>query len=303
MAPDHRHDFAIGTGNMALIIPAQLAANCRNSADRAAWLARVPAVLKDLEQRWALSLDDPFDGLEVSCAWVAPARLANGTTAVVKLGMPHKEGEHEIAGLRFWNGNPTVRLLEADDNLGAMLLERCQPGTTLRSLAEPEQDVILTRLLTRLWRPPPPNHPFRPLSVLIDYWSAETLAAYNDWSDPGLVCEGLAVFKELLRITATEVLLATDLHAGNILQAAREPWLVIDPKPFVGDAAYDVTQHLFNCRERLRADSNGLIRRLADLAEVAYDRVRLWTFARLAGDPRGEWKNDDSAQIARSIAP
>ena len=25
------------------------------------------------------------------------------------------------------------------------------------------------------------------------------------------------------------------------------PWLVIDPKPFVGDPAYDATQHLFNC--------------------------------------------------------
>ena len=112
------------------LIPAQLAANCRNNPKRAAWLARVLAVLKDLEQRWALSLDDPFDGPDVSCAWVAPARLANGTTAVLKLGMPHMEGEHEIAGLRFWNGDPTIRLLEADDHLGAMLLERCQPVVT-----------------------------------------------------------------------------------------------------------------------------------------------------------------------------
>jgi len=39
------------------------------------------------------------------------------------------------------------------------------------------------------------------------------------------------------------MLLATDLHAGNVLPAAREPWLVIDPKPFTGDPAYDATQH------------------------------------------------------------
>ena len=43
------------------------------------------------------------------------------------------EGAHEIQGLRFWNGNPTVQLLEADDDRGAMLLERCQPGDMLRS--------------------------------------------------------------------------------------------------------------------------------------------------------------------------
>ena len=38
-----------------------------------------------------------------------------------------------------------------------------------------------------------------------------------------------------------EVVLATDLHAGNVLQAERQPWLVIDPKPFVGDPAFDAT--------------------------------------------------------------
>jgi streptomycin 6-kinase len=47
------------------------------------------------------------------------------------------------------------------------------------------------------------------------------------------------------------------LVAGNVLRAAREPWLVIDPKPFIGDPAYDATQHLLNCVERLRADPLG----------------------------------------------
>src|SRR5437764_10791337 len=157
---------------MALTIPDRLAANSRKAPERAAWLAKVPGILKDLRERWALSLNHPFDSADVSCAWVAPVQLRNGTSAVLKLGMPHMEGEHEIAGLRFWNGNPTVRLLEADEHLGAMLLERCQPGTPLRSLPEPDQDVILTRLLNRLWRIPAPVHAFRPLSALI---SAETL--------------------------------------------------------------------------------------------------------------------------------
>jgi streptomycin 6-kinase len=286
---------------MAFTIPARLAANCRKSPNRTAWLAKLPTILEGLEQRWALSLDNPFDCADVSGAWVAPARLGNGTAAVLKLGMPHMEAEHEIAGLRCWNGDPTVRLLEADDDLGAMLLERCQPGTALRSVPKPEQDVVIARLLKRLWRVPP-GHPFRPLSELIDYWRGETLAAADKWSDPGLVREGLAVFQALLRTSAMEVLLATDLHAGNILRAEREPWLVIDPKPFVGDPAYDVTQHLFNCQDRLRVDPKGLLRRMAELAELDHERVRLWTFARAAADPRSDW-NNLSTQIARSIAP
>lgn len=46
------------------------------------------------------------------------------------------EGEAEIQGLRFWDGDPTVELLESDDELGVMLLERCIPGSPLRDLLE-----------------------------------------------------------------------------------------------------------------------------------------------------------------------
>lgn len=281
-------------------IPARLAANCRNSPEGAAWLARLPGIVNNLRTRWAILLDDPFDSPDVSCAWVAPARLANGTAAVLKVGMPHREAEHEIAGLRFWNGDPVVRLLEADDQWNAMLLERCQPGTSLRSLPEPEQDIVVAQLLNRLWRRPSPGHPFRPLSALIGYWRAETLADAGNWTDPELVRRGLAAFEKLLQTSTAEVLLATDLHAGNILRAERSPWLVIDPKPFVGDPAYDLTQHLFNCQERLQQNPNALINRVADLAQVDRERVRLWTFARAAADPRGDW-NNLLAQIARLI--
>jgi streptomycin 6-kinase len=97
--------------------------------------------------------------------------------------------------------------------------------------------------------------------------------------------------------------LATDLHAGNVLRAQREPWLVIDPKPFVGDPAYDATQHLFNCSARLRSDPEGTIRRLADLLEVDHERLRLWIFARAAAEPREDWSNGDRLDVARNIAP
>lgn len=99
------------------------------------------------------------------------------------------------------------------------------------------------------------------------------------------------------------MLLATDLHAGNVLRSEREPWLVIDPKPFLGDPAYDATQHLFNCDARLRSDPDGMIGRFADLLEVDCDRVRLWTFARAAAEPRDDWRNGDSMALARALAP
>jgi streptomycin 6-kinase len=69
--------------------------------------------------------------------------------------------------------------------------------------------------------------------------SKETIAALERWPDAGLVQEGLRLFEDLPQNSDTAVLLATDLHAGNTLKARREPWLVIDPKPHVGDPAYD----------------------------------------------------------------
>jgi streptomycin 6-kinase len=288
---------------MELRIPSRLAANCRKTPERAAWLDRLPEVLRSLEHLWALTPDAPLDAEEPSCSYVAAVRAANGRPAVLKIAMPHMEGEHEIHGLRFWDGDPTVRLLEADDELGAVVLERCKPGTTLRALAEYDQDVVISGLLRRLWRPPLTPHPFRSLSTLTEYWTNETLGQIEQWPDMGLVREGLRLFEDLPRNATRKVLLATDLHAGNVVRAEREPWLVIDPKPFVGDPAYDATQHLLNCRTRLRLDPDRTIRSFADLAGIEHERVRLWTFARAAAEPRDDWSNDDLVSLARSLAP
>jgi streptomycin 6-kinase len=223
---------------------------------------------------------------------------------VLKIAMPHMEGEHEIHGLRFWNGDPTVRLLEADDDLGAMLLERCRPGTTLRALPECDQDEVISDLLHRLWRSVSTPHPFRPLSKLMEYWANETLTQIERWHDEGLVRAGLQLFTELAGNSNTrQVVLATDLHAGNVLRAEREPWLVIDPKPFVGDRAYDATQHLFNCGARLRMDPDRTMRSFADLLGVEHRRVRLWMFARAAVEPRDDWNDSGMMALARAIAP
>jgi streptomycin 6-kinase len=288
---------------MDLRIPSRLAAYCRKTPERAVWLDRLPDVLRSLEHLWALTPDAPLDAEEPSCSYVAAVRAANGRPAVLKIAMPHMEGEHEIHGLRFWDGDPTVRLLEADDELGAAVLERCKPGTTLRALAEYDQDAVISGLLRRLWRPPLTPHPFRSLSTLTEYWTNETLGQIEQWPDMGLVREGLQLFEELPRNATRKVLLATDLHAGNVVRAEREPWLVIDPKPFVGDPAYDATQHLLNCRTRLRLDPDRTIRSFADLAGIEHERVRLWTFARAAAEPRDDWSNDDLVSLARSIAP
>jgi len=286
---------------MAVPIPRGLVDACGPSAERARWLAALPRAIERLVREWRLELGSPFLQ-EASCSWVAPAWRHDGTAAVLKVGMPHFEGEQEIAGLRFWDADPTVRLLAADDGANAMLLERCLPGTALRAQPEPEQDMVIADLLRRLWRSPSPPHPFRPLSAMLQRWNTETRAASARWPDPGLVGDGLSFFGQLPGTAPREVLLATDLHAGNVLAATRSPWLVIDPKPFVGDPAFDATQHLFNCGSRLRADPLGFIERVAGLLALDAVRVRLWAFARAAAEPRDDWSTE-TMDLARLLAP
>jgi streptomycin 6-kinase len=97
------------------------------------------------------------------------------------------------------------------------------------------------------------------------------------------------------------VVLATDLHAGNLLRAARRAWLVIDPKPFVGDRTYDATQHLLNCRARLAAHPQDTIGRVAELLNLDPARLRLWTFARLAVESSRESRAGAAAALARKV--
>src|SRR5262249_43447840 len=100
-------------------------------------------------------------------------------------------------GLGFWDGDATVRLLEADDALSALLLEACQPGTPLRERPDHEQDAVVASLLRRMWRTPPEPHGFLPLSELTAHWAAETLGESQRFPDAGLVREGLRLFREL----------------------------------------------------------------------------------------------------------
>jgi streptomycin 6-kinase len=138
---------------------------------------------------------------------------------------------------------------------------------------------------------------------MCELWAEEfeiKVAAGGCHLDPGLARAGIALFRQLPSSAERNVMLCTDLHAGNLLAAEREPWLVIDPKPYVGDPTYDALQHMLNCDRRLQADPDGLIRRMAGLLGLDVDRLRLWLFARCVQESP-EWS--ELAEIAQQIAP
>lgn len=252
-------------------------------AERKQWLDELPVIVAALAERWSLTLGEPYQpGGEVS--WVAPARTADGCDVVLKAGWRHLEGETEADALRFWAGRGAVQLFDShtDDTTCALLIERC-PGPTLdETHDQDDQDRIVADTLQRVWAAPPPAHPFRSLAQMCDEWADEfdeLYAEHPDAVDPGLAKAGTDLLRELPRTADREFVLVTDLHAGNILAAEREPWLLIDPKPHVGDPCYDVLQHIFN--DETLDDPVGRADRMAALAGLDRERVRLWLFARL----------------------
>jgi streptomycin 6-kinase len=241
------------------------------------WLDDLPGRIETAIERWSLDVAEPFAGS--GTGWVAPVVRPDGSDAVLKVA---------------FHGAVRVFDFYKTDDACVLLLERCFPGTILKESAdEPEQDEIVASILRDLWSASIPAG-VPPLARLAAMWSRET-----DALDEPMADEARRIFAELPLDAADNALLATDLHAYNVLRAERRPWLVIDPKPFVGHRCFDPVQHLLNCLDRLAEDPLGLTARVASLCEVDVERLRLWLFARCVSEFAG--KSFDTA-TARSIA-
>jgi len=293
----------------AFPVPRYLAETARRDHGVAAWIPGLPAIVAGLAARWSLQVGEPFQP-GGQCSWTAPVTGPAGAGLVLKVAFRFPGGEErdEAAGLRAWDGNGTVRLQAACQTKSAyaLLIERCLPGTPLgQVLPGPEQDQVVATLLARLWAQPHGTGPFRPLAQMCAAWAEQfehdyAAAAPGERVDAGLAKAGIALFRELPHTADRQVLLATDLHGENILSAQREPWLVIDPKPYVGDPAYDLLQHMLNCEDRLAADPGGLATRMAGLAGLDAGRARLWLFARSVQESTG---SPLMRQVAWRLAP
>jgi streptomycin 6-kinase len=222
---------------------------------------------------------EPFEGAQV--ALVLPATTADEMDVVLKIQWPHRESEHEADALNAWNGNGAVELLDHDADAHAMLLERCLPGSHLSTVEGDEALDVLVGLLPRLWVPV--EVPIGTLSEEAGWWQ-ENLEEWSEraghpFSEP-LFHAALEALRDLPASQGEQVLLHQDLHPDNVLAAIREPWLVIDPKPLVGEREFSVAPivrayELEHSEESVR----GRLDRLASELGLDRERARLWTIA------------------------
>ena len=243
------------------------------------WLRQLPARVNACAEQWSLRLGSPYPDSQVSI--VFPVTTADGAPAVLKIQFPHPECEHEAEALKRWNGQGSVRLLAWDPAHHALLMERCDPGDHLSGIAADQALAVFIELLPRLWIPA--GKPFTSLPDESLCWAEQLPASWERAGRPfarELLAAALESLDTLRGSQGEQVLLHQDLHGDNVLRSAREPWLVIDPKPLVGEREFGLASIVRSYE--FGHSQKDVIHRLDTLTSALglnRERARLWSFA------------------------
>jgi streptomycin 6-kinase len=181
------------------------------------------------------------------------------------------------------------------------------PGTPLGTEYDDASLDVARGLMLRLWRAPSGETTWRQLRTEAERWLVELPARYERLGRPfprRLLDAGLDALRTLGPTQEDVVLCHQDLHGGNILRAAREPWLAIDAKPIVAERAYDTVAIVRDAGPRgltLR-DVRRRLDALADLLELDRERMRGWGVAKhLAWDLDEGWVGQQDIEAVRLL--
>lgn len=273
------------------MIPPTLRAYADRGPDWAAWLDRLPRLVGELLAEWSLTPDGV--ATHGNTALVLPVRTEAGRPAVLKIGWPHGEAEHEALALRHWQGRGAVRLLRADPHRWALLLERLH-REDLGELGDVRACEVVAGLYRRLHVPAPPQ--LRLLSEQCTRW-VEELGAAELPVPRRMVEQARSLARDFAGDEATDgVLIHTDLHFDNVLAGDRDEWLAIDPKPLSGDPHYELAPMLWNRFEeyagRVRAGVRDRFLALVDGAGLDEERARDWVIVRMLVNVKDEVAGD-----------
>lgn len=211
------------------------------------WQAEAPDTVRRMVDRWELQPAGAFTGGIAGAVLRVTQR--DGTAAVLKVAYPHVEGLFEAVGLQSFPDGLAPEVLRQDPWTWSMLLSEVTPGTPLRDsgLAPEEAIGAGAALLAELMRGVVPDTLPRLADAMRDYveqgrarlpGQARALSALGVGD---LVAGALDELEDLAGSDVGNSLLHGDFNPGNILRSAGETgWMVVDPKPLVGDPAFDL---------------------------------------------------------------
>lgn len=208
------------------------------------WLRDLPQSVARIEREWSITVGRSYDA--TTEAFVAEATLDDGTPAVLKVHIPRagNHGRNEITVLRLAAGNGCARLLRADEDRGALLVERLGPSLFELALPIAQRHEILCAAAARVWRPAPGCD----LPTGADKGRALAGLIPATWEELDRPCSERAIADALSclgrRIAAHDdersVLVHGDVHQWNALQAAGDGFKLVDPDGLVAEAEYEL---------------------------------------------------------------
>lgn len=255
-------------------VPVSFRAMPRWWHDGTDWLEALPALVLDQCRRWGLTPEPEVR--HGSNALVVPVRRG-GHRLALRLSPPGDDVGREAAALRFWDGRGTVRLLDADPDRRALLLEWISPGRSLADLPVAEIPPIVGAVLRRLAVPAPDDVPTTGEVITEDALSwPERWARLGEPGSRRLLDDALASVADVAEAATPELAVNADLHHGQILRAEREPWLVVDPVLLRGDVGYDLGRLLWSRLDELTTPSavRAHLAAVVDAAGLDLDRAR-----------------------------
>jgi streptomycin 6-kinase len=246
------------------------------------YLDELPELISKAARRWNLTVGEPF---LLSYNYVCAATRADGTPAVLKIGVPNRELISEISALKVYAGMGACHLLESAGDEGMLLLERLLPGVMLSTLTDDDRATeIAAQVMRAIHRPVPEGNEF--ISLLSWFNELKNLRPRFAGGTGPFPEKTVEIVEEMVRDLFAEdgphVLLHGDFHHFNILSSDRG-WLVIDPKGVDGPAGYEVGPLLLNPVGEIPNEQEAIRRtqrRIAILSEqLEFDRQRLLKWA------------------------
>ncbi len=203
--------------------------------------------VNSIADNWGLQVESPVTNLSYN--YVLHVTDQNNHPYILKMGLPGFDFGNEIRTLQLYNGQGCARLVKADAERGAMLLEKLQPGTML---SEEDDERVVIQNFCHVWeqiRRPLPNDSEFP--TVFDWTSAFSRYQSNHASNNGPIPNEWVqlandYLHEIQQSTSENELLHGDLHHENILFSNERGWLAIDPKGVAGNRIFDVVSFMIN---------------------------------------------------------
>lgn len=250
------------------------------------WLEALHAVVQNYLERW--NLEWTGESLpQGSASYVLPCRTDKNGCVVLKLNPDADAAQEEAAALSTWEGVGAAPLVAEsfDENGGALLIGRIDPGHALRPLDDQAARQIAgcVRVLHRIAatavrRPLPTGHQRLTGFMRTNAWHLDRMGPRIRDQHAKMIALADAIGRNQ-RPSDQAVLLHGDLNPANLL-VSKEGLIAIDPIPALGEPEQDIAEAAAknNWGPELHVRARKLAEvYLADHAKVAaYTRVTAW---------------------------